>query len=173
MRKESTLKKLEQTEKNLLRINDIVVEVKRQSASLRRQAAKAEKFKSLNLQLKNSILMSLSDKCMQLQNKLTNLTHDYQIISKEIAELEMKSALTASELERSKLLHLEKDQVRLNLMNNKHSLEMEMSAIKNKIEKDTIKKQHAISSISSYYKELETIGSKQESTLFRVQSIAG
>lgn len=44
-KKKEALRKLEQTEQNLLRINDIITEVKRQIGSIERQARKAERYK--------------------------------------------------------------------------------------------------------------------------------
>ncbi|MBN1526061.1 MAG: chromosome segregation protein SMC [Candidatus Omnitrophica bacterium] len=44
-KKKEALRKLEQTEQNLLRINDIITEVKRQITSIERQARKAERYK--------------------------------------------------------------------------------------------------------------------------------
>ena len=44
-KKKEALRKLEQTEQNLLRINDIITEVKRQIGSIERQAKKAERYK--------------------------------------------------------------------------------------------------------------------------------
>jgi len=44
-KKKEAMRKLEQTEQNLLRINDIILEVKRQITSIERQAKKAEKYK--------------------------------------------------------------------------------------------------------------------------------
>jgi len=44
-KKKEALRKLEQTDQNLLRINDIIQEVKRQISSIERQAKKAEKYK--------------------------------------------------------------------------------------------------------------------------------
>ena len=44
-KKKEAMRKLEQTEQNLLRINDIILEVKRQIGSIERQARKAEKYK--------------------------------------------------------------------------------------------------------------------------------
>ena len=44
-KRKEALRKLEQTEHNLLRINDIIQEVKRQISSIERQARKAERYK--------------------------------------------------------------------------------------------------------------------------------
>ena len=44
-KKKEALRKLEQTEQNLLRISDIIQEVKRQISSIERQARKAERYK--------------------------------------------------------------------------------------------------------------------------------
>jgi len=52
-RKKEALSKLEDTQNNLLRINDIVVEVKRQIATIERQAKKAQRYKQEFEVLKN------------------------------------------------------------------------------------------------------------------------
>ncbi len=52
-KRKEALSKLADTDQNLLRINDIVVEVKRQISSLERQASKARKYKEEYVRLKD------------------------------------------------------------------------------------------------------------------------
>ena len=50
-RKNEALRKIERTQHNLVRINDIITEVKRQMNSLKRQARKAERYKTYQKQI--------------------------------------------------------------------------------------------------------------------------
>ena len=52
-RKKAALKKLEATEQNLVRINDVIHTVQRETESLKQQAAQAERYQHLHGQLKN------------------------------------------------------------------------------------------------------------------------
>jgi chromosome segregation protein len=52
-RKKSALRKIEATRQNLLRLGDIIAEVKRQLAGLKRQAQKAERFRQLREECRN------------------------------------------------------------------------------------------------------------------------
>ena len=50
-RKNEALRKIERTQQNLVRINDVITEVKRQMNSLKRQARKAERYKTCQKQV--------------------------------------------------------------------------------------------------------------------------
>jgi chromosome segregation protein len=58
-RKKTALRKMDATRQNLVRLNDLIVEVRRQMGSLKRQAQRAEKFRELRAELK-SIELALS-----------------------------------------------------------------------------------------------------------------
>lgn len=83
--KKEALRKLEYTEANLLRVADIIAEVKRQMGSLQRQAAKARRYQAL---LEDTRLLD------------THLAHkQYTEFSGEKSEIENQARMLSAQLE--------------------------------------------------------------------------
>jgi chromosome segregation protein len=72
--KKETLRKLEHTDQNLLRVTDLIKEVKRQIGSLQRQAGKARRYKQLAVDLQH------------LDTQLAR--HQFDVLQSEIQERE-------------------------------------------------------------------------------------
>jgi len=89
--KREAMRKLEETEQNLLRVNDIITEVKRQIGSLERQANKARKYKEVFEELKTKeISLAHLEK-----NKLIKEKYE---ITKQIGQLENQEAELLEEI---------------------------------------------------------------------------
>jgi chromosome segregation protein len=90
-------RKLERTQQNLLRVNDIVREIERQIRSMELQARKAERYRALKAELKEK---DLAQAFLQRES----LTHEVHGLEQRLAESEARlvecvSALRAKEAE--------------------------------------------------------------------------
>jgi len=89
--KKEALRKLEYTEANLVRITDIIKEVKRQIISLQRQAGKARRYKELFDELKALDTRLARHKFDEFQSEISNL-------KSQISEFSTKSDEFAAEI---------------------------------------------------------------------------
>lgn len=90
--KRETIRKLEDTEANLLRINDIIAEVRRQINSLERQAAKARRYKEVFQRLEELETAVSNIQLKRSQGQLAKLTQ-------ELGQLESQQASDTQEIE--------------------------------------------------------------------------
>ncbi len=93
--------KLESSKINLARVNDILVEVEKQLASLKRQASKARRYAEIREQMRGALRQLLASRATALDNEATRLT-------------QLLAGLTAEETRQTRALQeLETEQERL------------------------------------------------------------
>ncbi len=93
--KKEALRKLEATEANLLRIGDIIKEVKRQIGSLQRQAGKARRYQALHSDLQVLDTHFSYRKLQALETELGECASEIERVSE--VERETRSEITAGE----------------------------------------------------------------------------
>src|SRR5579863_7123302 len=109
--------KLEASKVNLARVNDIVVEVEKQLASLKRQASKARRYAELREEMRGLMRTVLASKARHLEAEAERLEA-------------VLGEMTASENgESAKIRELESEQERLNVRN--YEMENELRQIQN------------------------------------------
>jgi chromosome segregation protein len=136
VRREAAIRKLEKTKQNLLRISDVINEVKRQSNALKRQASRAERYGKLTARLKELDLAFHALRCADLQENLSRLRKELE--SKRAAYEETESTFSALEarLEERRLeaLRLEKDLTES--LETRHALDVELTGLRVAAERD-------------------------------------
>jgi chromosome segregation protein len=139
-RRQEALSKLESTQQNQLRVNDIITEVKRQLNSLDRQARKAERYQKIRNEMKDLDYRLASVEYSALGNEWKTATEEFKGAEDEITELhaalgrieaaieESKADVFAAEQELS-TLQLKIHETETALSRSEHRVEMSKSQI--------------------------------------------
>lgn len=107
--KQEALRKLEQTETNLLRLADVIREVKRQITSLQRQARKAQRYQEIYARLRAVDIYVTRDRLNALSKRIETIRNKLETAKTErdTAHREIDTANQASDTLRKELRQLE------------------------------------------------------------------
>ncbi len=108
-RKQVALKKIEITRQNLLRIGDIIAEIKRQLNALQRQAKKAEKFREYREELKEIELLFAAGNFVTLEKEKGLVSADLTLLNDRTAELSVRLEEGEINLEEKRIALLERE----------------------------------------------------------------
>lgn len=102
-KKNIALRKLEHSNQNLLRLNDIISELKRQINSLRRQAKKAERYKKYQKRIQELEISLFSQRYSDLKEEFEIRDREFGEISSKETELSAKNSTLENRIEDLKL----------------------------------------------------------------------
>ncbi|MFH2012351.1 MAG: chromosome segregation protein SMC [Pseudomonadota bacterium] len=170
-RKKEALSKIESTKQNLVRLSDIIGELKRQINSLKQQAKKAEKYTSIKKDIKEiEVILALGEYREILKDK-KDKEGLLQILKAKDAEISAKIQTNENQIEETKLSLLEKEKELIAIQEKLHSVNSSIQKDENLIEYggkelETLRKQY-----TRLEEETKKLRFQQENTEKEIQEL--
>jgi chromosome segregation protein len=133
-RKQVALKKIDVTRQNLVRIGDIVAEIRRQMNALQRQAKKAEKFRELREEVREIDLLFAAKNFLKVEAEKKLAEDELAGITKRLATLCTELENTELVLEERKIALLENEKALTALQENIYRIKSDIQGLENRQE---------------------------------------
>ncbi|HTG01667.1 MAG TPA: chromosome segregation protein SMC [Nitrospirota bacterium] len=133
-RRQEALSKLESTQQNQLRVNDIIIEVKRQLNSLDRQAKKAERYQKLRAEMKDLEFRLASVEYSNLGIEWTATTDEFRQAENNVIQLHADLSRIEASIEESRADALAAEHELSVLRNKIHETESALNRAEHRVE---------------------------------------
>ena len=133
-RRQEALSKLESTQQNQLRVNDIITEVKRQVNSLDRQARKAERYQKLRAEMKDLDFRLASVEYSNLGLEWTEASEGFKRAEDEVTDLHAALSRIESSIEESRTDALAAEHELSTLRHKIHETESALNRAEHRVE---------------------------------------
>ncbi len=133
-RRQETFSKLESTQQNLLRVNDIIIEVKRQLNSLDRQAKKAERYQKLRAEMKGLELRLAAVDYSNLGIDWAASTEEFKNVEDEVTKLHATLSTIESGIEETRTDTLTAEHELSSLQHKIHETQSALSRAEHRVE---------------------------------------
>jgi chromosome segregation protein len=170
-RREAALKKLEQTNQNLLRINDVIGEVKRQSGALKRQASKAQRYRELSDRLHHLDIALHAYKCRELQQQATQVGAELEKSRGALLEKESQYSTITARLEDDRLKALQSEKALKELLEARHQVELELTGLRGGMERDRTRVSQLVDQQQRSHGETQVLEEKAKEAKFLQESL--
>ena len=178
-RKKESQRKLEATDQNLIRLNDIIGEKKRSIDSLQRQAQKAERYRLIKKEIEEVDLALNAHHFKDLKVTSEDLQKNYLFLTEKAGSEEVYVNELSAKVEERKLAQLEQEKQVENLQFSQYELqsivqknELELQALKFELEQAKSREEMAGSLIQEQRARHELLSNENIKLLSDVETIA-
>jgi chromosome segregation protein len=171
VRKKEAQSKLESSRTNLQRINDIIVEVKKQINLLDRLAKKAERYKKLSSELRSIELKIAKRDYIALKDSSEKIIAEYKTLREEESQKKAELATIENRTAAKRLELLEKEKALEKVQEEFQSLEKEIAEIEKHIAIAATERDNSREYLAKLYQQSEEFNKKRSEFLIKKQEL--
>jgi chromosome segregation protein len=169
VRKREAQAKLESSRANLQRINDIIVEVKRQINFLDRLAKKAERYKKLSSEIRSIELKIAKRDYRALKDSSENIIADYNKVREQESQKKAELATIENKTSTKRLKLLEKEKSLQHVQEEFQRLEKEIAGLEKLIAVAKTERDNSSEYLLKLYQQGEEFNTKRADLLIKQQ----